>query len=68
MFNEIAGETNELRCLLIDRADYFRCVARVALVMEVCEMNETMRVTAVECRDAQRRRLDPARVGAGGGR
>ncbi len=40
VFDQIAGETNELGRQLIDGADHFGGVSHVAFVVEIGEMNE----------------------------
>ena len=65
LLDQVAGETNEVRRQLVDRADNFGRVIGIALVMEVAEVNEAAWTRAVvEFGDAQRGRFEGRRIRA----
>jgi len=66
VFDNIAGETNELGRKLIDRPNYLGRIRHVAFMVKVSEMNEAAIPRAsiqIEFRDVQRCRFDEPRIG-----
>jgi hypothetical protein len=66
IFDQIAGETNKIRCKVIDRLHDMRRESRIPFVVKIRKMNEARTVAAMQPKvsHAQQRGLDPFRIDA----